>query len=1512
MTGPSRIDPLPIAIVGIGCRFPGGITNADGFWRVVRDGVDAIGEIPPSRIDISRYYDARPATPGRMASKRGGFLDGIENFDADFFGISPREATAIDPQQRLLLEVAWEALEDAGEDANALAGSSTGVFVGQWMNDFEGRLFADLESMDFFAANGGGRYSTSGRISYALGLRGPSLTVDTACSSSLVAIHLAVQSIRSGDSTLALAGGVNLILQPQITIAYSQSRMMAPDGRCKFGDASGDGYVRSEGAGLVLLKALPQALADGDRIYAVIRGSAVNNDGNSSGSMSTPSRIGQEELVRRAYQDAAVAPSRVGLIEAHGTGTRTGDPVELGALAAVLGDGRGPGQSAFIGSVKTNLGHTESAAGVAGLIKLALSLQHRQIPSSLHFTEPNPSIPWAELPFAMATQLMPWPEPAGGLRVGGVNSFGVSGTNAHVVLEEAPRASSLVSDSQALALLVLSAKSPAALRELAARYRDVLAGQPDLSLADLCWSAATRRTALEHRVAFAANTREDLAEGLRAFAAGESADVTEGRTGGGAPKLVFVCPGHGAQWVGMARDMVANEPIFRAAIEECDAAARRYVSWSVMEQIHADRGAANFLMDRVDVVQPVLLSLTIAYARLMAAMGIAPDALVGHSMGEASAAYLAGVIDLDWAMRITCRRSIFMQQTAGRGAMALVDLPEETVARRLREHGIDDKVTVGVVNSPRSCVISGDPQAIRDFIAPLERESVFCRMVKVDVASHSAQMDTVVASLVPELTGLQAAPAHTPIYSTLLARSAQGHEFDAAYWGRNIRDTVKLGPTAVSMLNDGYAAFVEIGPHPVVLPSIEQTAVALRKPAATLAVARRDQGDRMAWLRALGALWCHGCAINWPALFRKAGNAVELPSYPWQRERHWNDAFDLSAATESSRTASKLDPSTLAWLYRLEWKQADAPAGPASASSGPALIVGPSTDATALSAALGAIGVRAATTRRPDFETAVQREPYGAIVCLIEDEDGPYVPVQLVRTLLRAPGARPARVWFVTRGAQIVDEADQRASVAQAALWGTARVIAEEHPELWGGLIDLDAQRPFGGDAARVAAEVAGSGADDQLAFRDGQRFVLRLTRLNREKLTDAPLQWRAEAAYLITGGLGDVGLHLASAMASQGARRLILAGRTAPPPRRLWSALPASDPFFHRVAAIRRLEAQGVTVHVAALDVSDEGQLTAFLSEYAAEAWPPIKGVVHAAGTLDNKLVRDLDADTFASVMRAKVDGALLLDRLLPELDLFVCCSSTGAFLAQPGQANYAAANAALDAIAHNRRRRGARALSIQWGVWENTGLVKGDAGQRNVGELARQGVGVFTPEQGKSLFASLVRANTATAAVVPADWSVFAKARAGRRVSLYSDVLDLRTSDRSPSNRLDALADVDPVKRRQALESIVRDAATQVLRVAPSRLDSRRALGEMGLNSLMAMELRNRLEAALGRSLSATLAWNYPTVDAIVQYLAADHQPAPAAAPAHDAQAGASESLTEVTELTDEEAALALRSRA
>ena len=875
----------PIAIVGIGCRFPGGIVDADSFWRLLLEERDAIGEIPQDRIDIDYYFDPRPAQPGHVMTRWGGILDHIDQFDAAFFGISPREAERMDPQQRLLCETAWEALEDAGMPADLLAGSRTGVFVGQWLSDFESRLFADPASVDFYMTLGSGRYASSGRLSYLLDLRGPSVTLDTACSSSLAAVHLACRSLANGESELALAGGVNVILQPHVTIAYSQSRMMAPDGRCKFGDASADGYVRSEGAALVALKPLDRAQADGDRVYAVIRGGALNNDGKSSRSMGTVSQLGQEELLRQAYTDAGVCPGKVAYVEAHGTGTQVGDPVELAALGAVLAEQRAPNRCAYVGSVKTNFGHTEGAAGVAGLIKASLALHHGVIPASLHFRKPSPKVAWQEIPIEVPNAGLPWPDREGP-RLAGVSGFGIAGSNAHLVLEGVQA----VHESQqpltrAVALLPLSARSPQALVALASRYAERLESSDAPALRDVCWTASTRRAHLEHRAVLVAANRAEMAQALRAFASGEPPSAQGVVYAAERPRLAFVLPGQGGQWLGMGREFADSEPVFRASLDRSEAAMSRWVDWSLSQQLRLEPESEEYRLDQIDVVQPVLVSLAIAYAELWQSLGVAPDAVVGHSMGEVAAAYLAGILGLEDAMRIICRRSQLMKRASGKGAMALVELPMAE-ARALIEP-VSDRVAVAGSNSPRSSVLSGEPLAVKALMDALEARSVFCRLINVDVASHSPQMEPLSAELIQELEGLNSAQERVPIYSTVLGRRAAGREFDASYWGFNLRRTVLFGTAVEQLLADRVEQFIELGPHPVLTPSIQQTAQATNKSIMAVACGRRGESEPRTLLSTLGALWASGYPVDFRKVMPEGGSAVALPLYPWQRERHW-------------------------------------------------------------------------------------------------------------------------------------------------------------------------------------------------------------------------------------------------------------------------------------------------------------------------------------------------------------------------------------------------------------------------------------------------------------------------------------------------------------------------------------------------------------------------------------------------------------------------------------------------
>jgi thioester reductase-like protein len=884
MSGSERLPEDLVAIIGMGCRLPGA-PDLDAFWALIRDGTDAIAEVPAERFDIGAYYSSRPGVPGKLYARWGGFLDGVDKFDPYFFGISPREAAAMDPQHRLLLEVTWEAMEDAGQVVENLSGAPVGVFVGACTDDYE-NLLVDRTGIDIYYAAGNARSVLSGRISFALGVQGPSVTIDTACSTSLVAVHLACQSLRTGESSVAIAGGTNLVLVPEPSMAFSQAQMLARDGRCKAFDARGDGFVRSDGIAVVILKPLSRALADGDPVHAVIRGTAVNNDGKSGGLLMTPSCAGQEAVLRAAYRQARLSPADIQYVEAHGTGTNVGDPIEAAALGAVLSEGRSENRPCIIGSVKSNIGHTEAAAGVASLIKTALALKHKMIPPSLHFQTPSPDISWKDLPLVVARELTPWPEHEG-LAVAGVSSFGISGTNAHVVVQEAPEVPPATRERSATYLLPLSAHTEGALRATAQAWRSFLrADGPDApSLDDVCYTAGVRRTHHDHRVALVGRTREELDGQLHAFLEGESRmGLSSGRrVAGRHGKVVFVFPGQGWQWVGMARDLM-EAPEFRDMLEQCERALSRYVKWSLLEELSADESRSR--LGELDIVQPTLFAMQVALARQWRSWGVEPSAVIGHSMGEVAAAHVAGVLSLDDAARIICGRSeIVRRRISGKGGMAVVELPATTVQDLLRPFG--HRLAVAARNSPTTTIVSGDPDALDELRVIAERDGTFFQFVNVDYASHSPQIEALRGELLRALQGLAPRMASIPMFSTVLGRWVSGAELDEHYWIRNIRDPVLFAPAVEALAREGQDVFVEISAHPVVAGALSQCLRGVGSAGAAVPSLRRGDEGRLSMLGALGTLYTLGYPIDASRLYGVPGRVVPLPHYPWQRERFW-------------------------------------------------------------------------------------------------------------------------------------------------------------------------------------------------------------------------------------------------------------------------------------------------------------------------------------------------------------------------------------------------------------------------------------------------------------------------------------------------------------------------------------------------------------------------------------------------------------------------------------------------
>nr|AQW44890.1 polyketide synthase [Corallococcus coralloides] len=891
LEGVERARTEPIAVIGMGCRFPGGASDEASYWKLLRDGVDAVREVPASRWDAASYYDPERGVPGKMYGTRGGYLDDVEHFDAPFFGISPREAETLDPQQRLVLEVAWEALENAGQAPDRLVGSKTGVFLGVMSNDNMARLMKreDNTRFDGYSATGNGFCFVPGRLSYVLGLQGPSMPVDTACSSSLVSLHLACESLRNGESTMALAGGVNLILSPEITLCLCNMQALAGDGRCKTFDAAADGYVRGEGCGILVLKRLSDAQRDGDNILALIRGSAVNHDG-ASGGLTVPSGPAQQSVIQRALDNARIDPALVGYIEAHGTGTPLGDPIELRALGAVLGKGRPADRPFFIGSVKTNIGHLEPAAGIAGVIKTILALRNQELPPHLHFRTPNPHIEWDRIPARVPTGRTPWPA-IEGRRIAGVSSFGLSGTNAHVVLEEAPAPTATPAEDGRAQLVVLSAKTQQSLALAAESWRSWLKRDEAASVpvADLGYTAALGRAHHDHRLALVAKTPQELVEQLDAFAAGEShPGLSVGRRSAGLPrKIVFVFPGQGSQWQGMGRRLYAEDATFREVIDRCHEAMRPVTDWSLRDMLTRPESPPRW--NDIDVIQPTLFAMQVALAAVWRSLGMEPHAVVGHSMGEVAAAHVAGALSLEDAARIICERSKLLRGVSGRGAMAVVDLSRAQAEVELR--GFEDRLAIAVSNSPRSTVLSGDPVALKEVVERLERREVFCRQVKVDVASHSPQMDPLRQALLERMSSVKPTASAIPLYSTVTGAVIDGRELDGAYWVRNLRDPVLFADSVRRLVGDGHVTFIELSPHPVLIPFVEAMLKEWDASGRGLVVPslRREQEEWPVLLSSLGRLYTSVDGVDWRRLHPVKRRPVPLPTYPWQRERYWID-----------------------------------------------------------------------------------------------------------------------------------------------------------------------------------------------------------------------------------------------------------------------------------------------------------------------------------------------------------------------------------------------------------------------------------------------------------------------------------------------------------------------------------------------------------------------------------------------------------------------------------------------
>nr|WP_246258507.1 type I polyketide synthase [Amycolatopsis anabasis] len=1495
----------PIAIVGMACRFPGGVSSPEQLWDLVAGGVDAVSGFP-----VDRGWDADRLGAG--VPRAGAFLDAAGDFDAEFFGISPREALAMDPQQRLLLETSWEAVERAGVDPRSIRGSRTGVFIGSNNQDYGLNLRGVGDGVEGYIGIGNAASVVSGRVSYVFGFEGPAVTVDTACSASLVAMHWAAQSLRSGESTLALAGGVTVMSTPEGFVEFSRQGALSSDGRCKAFAAGADGTGWGEGVGVLVLERLSEARRNGHQVLAVLRGSAVNQDGASNG-LTAPNGPSQRRVIRQALSSAGLSPSDVDVVEAHGTGTALGDPIEAQALLATYGQDRD--EPLWLGSIKSNLGHTQAAAGVAGVIKMVEAMRHGVLPKTLHVEEPSPEVDWSAGAVRVLTEPIAWDTDRP--RRAGVSSFGMSGTNAHVILEQAtePEPAAASEPVTGVVPLALSGRSEAALRAQARRLAEHVRAD-DRPLPDLAFSLATTRTPFEHRAVVLGAERAEILAELDALAGGGGEAVR----GVAAPhgRIAMVFSGAGGQWKGMGAALMESSPVFRESVAECAAAFEPYLDWSLTDVLRGKRGAAS--LARVDVVQPALFTVLVSLAAVWRSAGVEPAAVVGHSQGELAAAYVIGAISLEDAARTVARRSQVVAATlSGRGAMISVPLPVDQVRERLAPWG--DRVAVAAVNGPATVSVSGEPEAIEEVIAHLVEAEIRVGRIQADFASHSAQVEDIHEELLTAVGEISPRSSEILFCSTVTGGLLDTSELTAEYWYRNLRQTVEFDAALRTLLDQGFDVFLEPSPHPLLTVPIEEIADHTGARITAAGTLRMGEGDRRRLLASFAEAHVRGVGIDWAAVL-PGTRRVPLPTYAFQRRRFWPEPQrddprpstpgevdgrfwelvergELAAALgvdertpldalvpalSAWRHDTERESTVDSWRYRIAWRPVTAPAGDTLSGTWLAVVpAGWDTDPRVV-ACLRALAEHGARVHRLEvteddadrtaLATRIAEAAGGAgaagILSLwaLDERAQPghaALTVGLAGTAALVQAVADAdvstRVWSVTSGAVSAADSDPVTSPAQAMLWGFGRVAALELPGSWGGLLDVPGAVTDAG-RARIAQALGGIGGEDQLALRNA-------TLLGR-RLEPAPLagrsasqSWRPGGTVLVTGGTGALGARVARWLAENGADHVVLTSR------RGGEAEGAAE-------LSAELTALGARVTIAACDAADRAALDALLAEVTTEF--PLTAVFHAAGVLDDGVLGALAPDRFESVLLPKVRATVNLHELTERFDLsaFVVFSSFAATAGGAGQANYAAANAFQDAFVQWRRARGQAATSVAWGPWAGGGLatavLSGD-------QLGRGGVRGLDPDLALDALAQALDHDESLLAVADLDWSRFAPAFTAVRPSpLLSTVPEAARTLRETaaeavpdeSGLVGRLAKMTAAEQDRTLLELVRGQAAAVLgHDSAAAVQPDRAFRDLGFDSLTAVELRNRLGLATGLRLPATLAFDYPNATALARYL-------------------------------------------
>ncbi|KBH50606.1 phthiocerol type I polyketide synthase PpsB [Mycobacterium tuberculosis] len=1461
----------PVAVVGIGCRFPGDVDGPESFWDFLVAGRNAISTVPADRWDAEAFYHPDPLTPGRMTTKWGGFVPDVAGFDAEFFGITPREAAAMDPQQRMLLEVAWEALEHAGIPPDSLGGTRTAVMMGVYFNEYQSMLAASPQNVDAYSGTGNAHSITVGRISYLLGLRGPAVAVDTACSSSLVAVHLACQSLRLRETDLALAGGVSITLRPETQIAISAWGLLSPQGRCAAFDAAADGFVRGEGAGVVVLKRLTDAVRDGDQVLAVVRGSAVNQDGRSNG-VTAPNTAAQCDVIADALRSGDVAPDSVNYVEAHGTGTVLGDPIEFEALAATYGHG---GDACALGAVKTNIGHLEAAAGIAGFIKATLAVQRATIPPNLHFSQWNPAIDAASTRFFVPTQNSPWPT-AEGPRRAAVSSFGLGGTNAHVIIEQGSELAPVSEGGEdtGVSTLVVTGKTAQRMAATAQVLADWMEGPgAEVAVADVAHTVNHHRARQATFGTVVARDRAQAIAGLRALAAGQHAPgVVSHQDGSPGPGTVFVYSGRGSQWAGMGRQLLADEPAFAAAVAELEPVFVEQAGFSLRDVIATGKELVG-----IEQIQLGLIGMQLTLTELWRSYGVQPDLVIGHSMGEVAAAVVAGALTPAEGLRVTATRARLMAPLSGQGGMALLGLDAAATEALIADY---PQVTVGIYNSPRQTVIAGPTEQIDELIARVRAQNRFASRVNIEVAPHNPAMDALQPAMRSELADLTPRTPTIGIISTTYADLHTQPVFDAEHWATNMRNPVHFQQaiaSAGSGADGAYHTFIEISAHPLLTQAIADTLEDAHRPTKSAAkylsigTLQRDADDTVTFRTNLYT----ADIAHPPHTCHPPEPHPTIPTTPWQHTHHWIATTHPSTAAPEDPGSNKVvvngqstsesraledwchqlawpirpavsadPPSTAAWLVvadnELCHELARAADSRVDSLSPPALAAG--SDPAALLDALRGV------------DNVLYAPPVPGELLDIESAYQVFHATRRLAAAMVASSATaisPPKLFIMTRNAQPISEGD-RANPGHAVLWGLGRSLALEHPEIWGGIIDLDDSMPAELAVRHVLTAAHGTDGEDQVVYRSGARHV---PRLQRRTLPGKPVTLNADASQLVIGATGNIGPHLIRQLARMGAKTIVAMARKPGALDELTQCLAATGTDLIAVAA----------------DATDPAAMQTLFDRFGTEL-PPLEGIYLAAFAGRPALLSEMTDDDVTTMFRPKLDALALLHRrsLKSPVRHFVLFSSVSGLLGSRWLAHYTATSAFLDSFAGARRTMGLPATVVDWGLWKSLADVQKDATQIS----AESGLQPMADEVAIGALPLVMNPDAAVATVVvAADWPLLAAAYRTRGALRIVDDLLPAPEDvgKGESEFRTSLRSCPAEKRRDMLFDHVGALAATVMGMPPTEpLDPSAGFFQLGMDSLMSVTLQRALSESLGEFLPASVVFDYPTVYSLTDYLA------------------------------------------